>query len=308
VALIIVASEQAGAGKTGVAAAIARHFAYQGIPVTLARVGSGADDTGAEADAAFFAAQSFAPGSPSAPTTTEVLRDPGADAMVVAEASLDVAAAVAGATLVLVSRDEPPQSMPEGAVPAAIVVTDVDGLKGVSVEGAEGGPPLIRLGEDRTLAGFSVDEVRSAINAEVLVEGDVQDTSCDHLVIAPIASDAGQPYFNRFDTKAVVVRFDKTDMHLAAMQTDVACLILTGGRRPSDYLFDAASAKGVPVLLSRTDTENTVIALEGIFDRTRFSGGRKLNRMAELLERTPLYSALAPTSPAGTETPNRPDP
>jgi len=81
-------------------------------------------------------------------------------------------------------------------------------------------------------------------------------------------------------------------MHLAALGADPACLILTGGRRPSDYLFDAAAAKGVPVLLSRTDTENTVIALERVFENTRFQGERKLDRISELLEGTPLYAAL----------------
>jgi len=137
-----------------------------------------------------------------------------------------------------------------------------------------------------------VSEARAALNAEVLVKGDDGDPTCDHLVIAPISSDAGQPYFRRFPAKAVVVRYDRTDMHLAAMQTEVECLILTGGRRPMDYLFDAATAKGVPVLLSRTDTENTVIALEGIFDSTRFHGERKLDRMAGLLEASGLYEAL----------------
>ena len=59
------------------------------------------------------------------------------------------------------------------------------------------------------------------------------------------------------------------------------------------YLFDAAGASGIPVLLSRTDTENTVIALEGIFDKTRFHGERKLERMSELLAGTGLFEALA---------------
>ena len=79
----------------------------------------------------------------------------------------------------------------------------------------------------------------------------------------------------------------------AALRADPNVLILTGGRRPSEYLFDAASAKGIPVLLSRTDTENTVIALEGVFDHTRFQGDRKLDRMAELLEGSGLFEALA---------------
>ena len=112
-------------------------------------------------------------------------------------------------------------------------------------------------------------------------------------MIAPIGSDVGQPYLRRFESKAVVVRFDKTDQHLAALKANPNVLILTGGRQPSGYLFDAAGASGVPVLLSRTDTENTVIALEGIFDKTRFHGERKLDRMAELLADSGLIEALA---------------
>ncbi len=153
-------------------------------------------------------------------------------------------------------------------------------------------PLLVEVGEDRALAGFSGAEARAALNAEVLVEGDFARTS-DHLIIAPISSDAGQPYLRRFDSKAVVVRFDKTDQHLAAIKAEPNVLILTGGRRPSDYLFDAAGAMGIPVLLSRTDTENTVIALEGIFDKTRFQGDRKLDRMTELLEASPFFELIA---------------
>jgi BioD-like phosphotransacetylase family protein len=137
-----------------------------------------------------------------------------------------------------------------------------------------------------------VDEVRAALSAEVLVEGMPTETS-DHLVIGPIGSDAGQPYLRRFDSKAVVMRFDKTDQHLAALRAQPNVLILTGGRRPSEYTYDAASAAGVTVLLSRTDTENTVIALEGVFDKTRFHGERKLERMSELLAGTGLFEALA---------------
>ncbi len=286
-AVIVVTSNAAGEGKTGVAAAIARHYAYLGTPVTIARAaGDGANPM----DASYLGSLTFTPGSPSAAAPASSLADPGPGRLLVVEAEPAAAASFPNATIVLVSREAagPP---PAGLTPAAIVVTDVDGLRGVSVPEATTMATIL-LGEDRTLAGFSVDEVKATLRAEILVEGDVSDATCDYLVIAPISSDAGQPYFKRFSSKAVVVRFDKTDMHLAAMKADPACLILTGGRRPSEYLFDAATANGVPVLLSRTDTENTVIALEGIFDRTRFVGERKLDRMCELLESSPLFDIL----------------
>jgi BioD-like phosphotransacetylase family protein len=289
VPIVVVTANQPREGKTGVAAAIARHYAYQGREVRLVRIAGSESPHTADSDAALFASFAFAPGSSAATAAPASVIEPGGDAILVVEAAAADAAAIPGAKVVLVSRVAAPKP-PAGVTPVATVQTDVP-LSAVHANGAT--PAVIQLPEDRTLAGFSVAEARAALRADEIVPGDGDEPTCDHLVIAPIASDAGQPYFRRFGTKAVVVRFDKTDMHLAAMQADPSCLILTGGRMPSDYLFDAASAKGIPVLLSRTDTENTVIALEGVFDNTRFQGERKLDRMAELLEPTALYEALA---------------
>jgi BioD-like phosphotransacetylase family protein len=284
-ALIVVTSAEQGAGKTGVAAAIARHAAYKGQAVRLARVASSTERSNAERDAAWFGGLFFVPGSANAPVAAANVTDPGGETLLVVEAdAADVAGLPAGAKVVVVAREGAKQEVP-GVTAAATVVTRAKSA-------SEPGDAVIRLPEDRALNGFTIDEARALLHAEVLVEGDPADTTSDHLVIAPIASDAGHPYFRRFASQAVVARFDKTDMHLAAMQARPNVLILSGGRRPSEYLFDAASAQGIPVLLSRTDTENTVIALERVFDRTRFTGERKLERMAELLEGSGLYEAL----------------
>ena len=285
--LLTVISDTPGAGKTGVAASVARALAYTGQRVWLVR---GEGDGNAAADAHWFSSLEFAPGSASTPVAANVIPPPSGDEVVVAE--LDALLERADAT-VLVTRGLPDDGRVTEVAPVAVVALDV--AASVLTEAPEevGGAPLIAIGEDRTLAGFSVSEAQATLRAETLVEGDGLDPTCDHLVIAPIGSDAGQPYLSRFESKAVVVRFDKTDQHLAALATEPACLILTGGRRPSEYLFDAAAARGVPVMLSRTDTENTVIALEGIFDRTRFHGERKLERMSELLGSTGLAERVA---------------
>lgn len=265
---IVVTSEEPGAGKTGVAAVIARHFAYGGTPTRLIRAGS---DERAALDAAYFASLDFVPGSPATPG------EPAAAASgecVVVEAEAGKAPDLQGATVVTVGRTD-----------AGISIA-VGGGEGHSI-------PL-----DDVLAGFDLDDVQRILSAEVLVEGDshAREVTCDHLVIAPIGSDAGEPYFQRFETFACVVRFDRTDMHLAAIKGDATFLVLTGGRRPMDYLFDVANAEGVPVLLSLNDTENTVIALEAVFDNTRFHGERKLERMAALLAESGALDALQATA------------
>ena len=288
--LLSVISDTPGAGKTGVAASVARDLAYAGRRVWLVR-GEGANGAGnAAADAHWFGTLEFAPGSASTPVAPGVIPPPSGDEIVVAE--LDAPLERADATI-LVTRGLPDEARVSEVAPAAVVALDVPASAQADAPAEIAGVPLVVIVEDRTLAGFSVSEAQAVLRAETLVEGDGLDPTCDHLVIAPIGSDSGQPHLSRFESKAVVVRFDKTDQHLAALATEPACLILTGGRRPSEYLYDAASAHGVPVMLSRTDTENTVIALEGIFDHTRFHGERKLERMAELLGATSLTEHVA---------------
>ncbi len=286
--LLTVISDSPGAGKTGVAATVARSLAYAGRRVWLVR-GEG-DGGNAAADAHWYSTLEFAPGSASTPVAANVIPPPNDDEVVVAE--LDEPLERADATI-LVTRGLPEEARVAEVAPLAVVAVDVAASVLADAPDECGGAPLVALAEDRTLAGFSVSEAQATLRAETLVEGDGLDLTCDHLVIAPIGSDAGQPYLSRFESKAVVVRFDKTDQHLAALVTEPACLILTGGRRPSEYLYDAASARGVPVMLSRTDTENTVIALEGIFDRTRFHGERKLERMSELLSEAGLVERVS---------------
>ena len=289
--LLAITSDSPGAGKTGVATAIARHFEFTGRPVRLIRAISGEPNTRSREDARWFGSLEFVPGSSNTPIQIEQIPDSAPNELLVVESEAGPLSIPGADYVVFVSRGLP-DTHPETEPPAQIIIaTDIPTKEQAKSE--INGVPLITLPEDRILNGFSIQEAQDLLHAERIVKGDRNERiTCDHLVIAPISSDAGQPYLERFDSKAVVVRYDKTDQHLAAFASNPECLILTGGRQPSDYLFDAANARGVPVLLSRTDTENTVIALERIFDNTQFQGERKLERMVSLLEESILFQTL----------------
>ena len=289
--LLTITSDSPGAGKTGVATAIAQHIAYTGRPVRLLRAISGEPSARSRADAHWFSSLEFVPGTSKTPVQVDQIPDSSPDELLVVEADAG-SLSIPGADYVVFVNRGLPETHPETNPPTQIIIaTDIPKKEQTASE--INGIPLISLHEDRILNGFSIQEVQDLLRADLIVKGSRNErVTCDHLVIAPISSDAGQPYLERFDSKAVVVRYDKTDQHLAALASDPECLILTGGRQPSDYLFDAANARGVPVLLSRTDTENTVIALEGIFDNTQFQGERKLERMASLLEGSTLFETL----------------
>ncbi|HMS58909.1 MAG TPA: hypothetical protein PKA49_08650, partial [Tepidiformaceae bacterium] len=95
-AIVVVTSATPGAGKTGVATAIARHYAYQGRPVRLVRL---AGEGSAEADAAQFGSLAFAPGSASTPVSTAPADSEGTLTVIEADAA---AANIPGAVVVLV--------------------------------------------------------------------------------------------------------------------------------------------------------------------------------------------------------------
>ena len=102
-------------------------------------------------------------------------------------------------------------------------------------------------------------------------------------MIASVASDPGAPYFLMHERKAVLTRFDKTDLQLAALSTPlISCLLLTGGQRPGPYLFDRAQSLGVPVLLTARNTVDAMAALGDAYGGARFGGARKLERLRVL--------------------------
>jgi BioD-like phosphotransacetylase family protein len=150
------------------------------------------------------------------------------------------------------------------------------------------------LPEDRLLAGPAVRELAEALRASRLFEGGDEDEAVEHVMIGPISADPGQPYFLQHSSKAIVQRFDKMDLHLAALAAEPDCMILTGGQSPSPYFLDRLQGSDAPVtvLLAPDDTPRTIELLDGLYGRTRFSGRRKVERAIALCREHARVDAL----------------
>jgi BioD-like phosphotransacetylase family protein len=121
------------------------------------------------------------------------------------------------------------------------------------------------------------------------VEGENVYEAVEFVMLGPVSADPGQPYFLQHGAKAVVNRFDKMDLHLAALATEPDCLILTGGQQPSPYLLDRLEGvePSLTVLLAPDNTVRTIQVVDELYGDTRFAGQRKINRAIELFERLP---------------------
>ncbi|MCH8064231.1 MAG: hypothetical protein IIC90_00185 [Chloroflexi bacterium] len=154
---------------------------------------------------------------------------------------------------------------------------------------------LAVLPEDRLLAGPTPREMAQTLHASRLVDTGEEDEAVEFVMLGPVSADPGQPYFLQHGAKAVVNRFDKMDLHLAALATEPDCLILTGGQQPSPYLLDRLGGgdTNVTVLLSPEDTVRTVELVDELYGRTRFSGRRKVARASELVQQHVDITKLA---------------
>ena len=145
---------------------------------------------------------------------------------------------------------------------------------------------LAVLPEDRLLAGPTPREMAETLHASRLVDTGEEDEAVEFVMLGPVSADPGQPYFLQHSSKAVVNRFDKMDLHLAALATEPDCLILTGGQQPSPYLLDRLGGgdTNVTVLLSPENTVRTVELVDELYGRTRFFGRRKVARVSDLVQ------------------------
>jgi len=282
---VVLLSPSPGSGKTTVAVALAQKFRAQGRTCSLIRQGG---DRGASSDAALFSR--FSAGDDADVSITEA---PGGDpsaaprarAVVIADAATDPSAVAAfcsdvGPRLAGLVLNRVPVKRSESAIGALEAV-------GVKV--------LLSLPEDRLLATPTLGRVADALNAQSMFF----DPNCEHalegLVIASIGADPGQDYFRRQDASAVIVRSDKPDLQLAAINAGASCLIVTGGLPFLSYVTDRAKADEIPLIRTRMDTVETVTTIEGLYAAEPFSGGPdKLSRLALLtdgFDPTPLLVA-----------------
>ena len=149
---------------------------------------------------------------------------------------------------------------------------------------SEGLASLGIIPEDRRLLGVTVGQLAEHLEGRFIVCGEKSDGLVEHFLVGGFTMDAGELYFGLRDNKAAVIRGDRPDMQMAALATPTACIILTKGIEPIEYVRYEAEQEEVPMMVVQADTLGTMAALNSLMDRARFDHPLKVSRFAELLE------------------------
>ena len=140
------------------------------------------------------------------------------------------------------------------------------------------------LPEDRLLLAVQVDEIARHFDGEYVVDEGDRSALVSNFLVGCQTLDPGELYFGIHDDKAVVVRGDRPDIQMAALSTPTACMVVTKGLMPIEYIIYEAGEEEVPVILTSADTLTAMDMLDTAHQRARFDHPAKLERMVGLLQ------------------------
>ncbi len=290
---LLIAAPEPLCGKTAVAVALGQRFKDSGRTVALVRL---TGDGHAEADAGLYATLPFndrrrpRPVEPQEAATdadVTLIEAPAGDAHGLAQ-SLPAKVLVVAAYAHPLPTDLPSFCGTLGDACAGIVINRVprrrlEATRAAAQSAISGGARLVALiPEDRTLAAPSLGAIAEALESEATLPDSAREDVIDRPVISSISADPGQGYFARHAPNAVIVRGDKPDQQLGALNVGVPCLIVTGGLPVSSYVRERAEEEKIPILATSYDTVAAVQRLEALYAVTPFSGRAKVERAAQL--------------------------
>ncbi|MBA7648149.1 Phosphate acetyltransferase [subsurface metagenome] len=140
------------------------------------------------------------------------------------------------------------------------------------------------LPEDRVLLTLTIGELAECIQGEILYGAGQSAELVENLMLGALALDPGPDYFGRKANKAVVLRSERSDMQMAAIETSSRCLVLAGDTPPNPLVLDRAERKNIPVILARDDVSTLVDSIEDALLNTRFNQQNKMAKLTEIME------------------------
>ncbi len=134
------------------------------------------------------------------------------------------------------------------------------------------------------LRAISVGELANVLKGEFLALPEKRDVLIENLVVGAMSAEQALPRIRRISgSKAIITGGDRADIQLVALETATKCMVLTGHLRPVPEVLRRAEEIGIPVLLVRGNTMETVEAIERVFGKTRLGQSAKLEQFEALL-------------------------
>ena len=145
--------------------------------------------------------------------------------------------------------------------------------------------------EQRILLSLSVNQIADRLNGRFFSDNGDREKLVESFMVGGFGMDPGQYSFSTKDNKAVIVRGDRPDVQMSALQTDMNAFIMTRGLEPIEYVQYESAEEEVPIIIVDTDTLDTMDAVADLQTYAKFDHIDKLDHSSQLirdhLERVP---------------------
>jgi len=142
----------------------------------------------------------------------------------------------------------------------------------------------ILLLEDRLLAAPTLADVSEATAARTMFVDGSADDVLDRIYISSISADPEQEYVARLNPNLLIVRSDKPDQQLAALNGGVPRLLITGEMPVLSYVLERAEEEEIPLLLTPLETPQLVERVEDLYGAVPIRGRAKLDRIGQVMK------------------------
>jgi len=151
--------------------------------------------------------------------------------------------------------------------------------------GAEGIKVLGVIPENRVLLAITVGELAECIGGKILNHKEKSGELVENYMLGAMVVGSGLDYFGRKKNKAAIIREERLDMQLAALETPSNCLVLSGGKIPPAYgVLYKAESSGIPIISTETNVNDIIANIENALAKAGLDNAKKLEKLAETVK------------------------
>jgi BioD-like phosphotransacetylase family protein len=151
--------------------------------------------------------------------------------------------------------------------------------------GAAGIKVLGVIPENRILLAITIGELAGAVEGTIINNPEKSGEIIENYMLGAMVVDSGVIYFGRKKNKAAIIRQDRPDMQLAALETSTACLVLSGSSKPPIYnVLNKAAGKNIPVIATDTAVNDIVLNIEKALSQVKLNQDKKLAKLGEIVK------------------------
>lgn len=135
------------------------------------------------------------------------------------------------------------------------------------------------------LTAPTIKEYYEVLGGEILTGNEKMDRIVEDVIIGAMSMESAMGYLRRAANKAVITGGDRSDVALAALETNSSALILTGGLYPDVKVVAKAEDKGIPVILVHYDTYTTIEKTSNIARKIRVNDDKAIRTAIQNIEK-----------------------